>query len=49
MVFDMLNETDVQMLASMIRAFRDERIEFVIERDCTFELGADRSRIKLIV
>lgn len=45
MVFDMNNETDVQVMASMVSALQKEQVEFVLRR----VLESGRSYVKLIV
>ena len=49
MIFDMSNATDIEIMASMVAAFRRERVEFVIERVITHGAGGERTAIKLIV
>lgn len=49
MVFDMSNETDVNVMAAMVAAFNREGVEFRLDREISHGAGADRTYVKLTV
>ena len=49
MEFEIGNETDVFVLASMISAFQKAGVEYNVKRVRTYETGEDRDNIRLIV